>query len=866
MAKVGGSYESVVRGVSEQAPQDRRSGQMWEQVNMISDPVRGLTRRQGSEYLNSQLLGIRVDDVVLEDVATQYTNMDYFCEGKEYELIYSKSPVRRQIGHVEPLYCYNKSDNKFMYVHGSGPIFDAMRANGIASMVNVGKFVFIAAKGWATQWKVDRTNAVNGGPQDGVVWVRNGDFARSYGVGFVHNGTYKWASYKTPSSSYPGALNTSDIHPPTINVDPSDNADVINRKLAEFNSQMATYNKQVADRTNAYNSAVTAYIGESTAQIQPEFIASKLRESMVAQGVDPNHVATAGSYLTFSLEANITTASVEDGGDGSYMRAVVNVVDDPTNLTPKHYNGKVVKVTAKKSNDKDAYYMKAFSKNGAWGFQEVTWKEAAGEITTPTLVFAFGVVTETGMYIASTATDLQGMSGVRVPGFQPSTVGDTISSPQPNFFGKEINYLGVFQDRLLVGQGATIFASRPGNYLSFFRSTILAVEDNDPVEMFALGSEDDTIYWDTSFDRNHVLFGQKFQYIIPGRALLTPKNPSIQIMSAHEDAVLAEPQNSGNFVFFAKDTARKGSLHQIQMGATSDSSEAYECSQQLDKYMKGRPCQIMCNTAPFVIMIRSRNYSNGLYLYTYLDSMQGNERLFDSWSRWEWDKKLGPSCGMAKWRGDIHVYTMRNTESGLWLVADRFNFDTDLAETPYLDSWRQMNVAEQYPLWHTPEFNAISSLAYQKHHEYFMLGSAYDKRNENMDGWQNHKDSLVVGINYQAYSEITSPYIRDRNDKAIIAGRLTLSTVTVAVSDTSSLDGYVITGDRTTQTARFDGRILTRPQNRVGRTPVATTTVSVPVFKEIREHRLRLSASKWLPLTITGLEWVGQWFSNVRRV
>jgi len=46
MAKVSGSYASVVRGVSEQVPQDRRPGQHFEQVNMISDPVRGLARRQ----------------------------------------------------------------------------------------------------------------------------------------------------------------------------------------------------------------------------------------------------------------------------------------------------------------------------------------------------------------------------------------------------------------------------------------------------------------------------------------------------------------------------------------------------------------------------------------------------------------------------------------------------------------------------------------------------------------------------------------------------------------------------------------------------------------------------------------------------
>jgi len=48
MAKVSGSIASVVRGVSQQIPEQRVDGQHAEQINMMSDPVTGLARRRGT--------------------------------------------------------------------------------------------------------------------------------------------------------------------------------------------------------------------------------------------------------------------------------------------------------------------------------------------------------------------------------------------------------------------------------------------------------------------------------------------------------------------------------------------------------------------------------------------------------------------------------------------------------------------------------------------------------------------------------------------------------------------------------------------------------------------------------------------------
>ena len=63
----------------------------------------------------------------------------------------------------------------------------------------------------------------------------------------------------------------------------------------------------------------------------------------------------------------------------------------------------------------------------------------------------------------------------------------------------------------------------------------------------------------------------------------------------------------------------------------------------------------------------------------------------------------------------------------------------------------------------------------------------------------------------------------------------------------------------------FNGRILGQVANMVGRQPIVTTSISVPVGKEVRECKYTLKAKTWLPLTITAIEWTGQSFNNSRR-
>ncbi|QGF20971.1 tail fiber protein [Pectobacterium phage MA13] len=867
--KVDGSYESVVRGVSEQTPSERRSGQMWEQVNMISDPVRGAVRRHGSEYKSHLLLKDQEPALAdLKRAASASTVKSYDCDGRELDIIYRHRSGDTVIG--TPIHAYDKTQGKFLNVQAQGEIWDAIRNNGVNGMVNIGRFLYIGATGYTTKFRVESRMPGANEPKKGVVWIRQGNFSRTYKLQIIFaDGRVDYVEFKTPPASYPKALDTSDIPMPEVPTNPKPGEPWEGPNpgdLQDYQKKLTEYNKAVSERTQEYNSAVTSWIGESTAQIQPEYIAGKLEEALAAIVTVKESIWHEGNYLTVDERALIADIMLFDGGDDTYMRSLFDTVDSPDKLSPRHYPGKVMRISAKKQSKKDSYFMEAFPKlaTGGGAITEVVWRECAGEATVPELMFAVAWADTNTLYIGSTPEQLNAMAPeAKSPLYERSSVGDKYSSPAPMFFGKVIDYMGVHQDRLVVASGAVTFASRPGDYFNWFRQTVLSVEDNDPVEMYALGGEDDTIYWDATFDRNLVLFGRKYQYVLPGRTMLSPKNPTIQIMSANEDAVKAEPKASGSFVFFSQDNATKGSLHQIQLGSVTDSSDAYEVSQTLDKYIKGNPTQILCMRAPNNVFMRSSDNTNGFYVYTYLDSMQGGERLFDSWSRWEWNAKLGVSCGISTYKGDLLSYTWRNSNGKLWIVCDMFNLDTEVSGTAYLDSKRK---AGTIPEWWSDSLTADAFIVYNESHQYYMLGVTLPKVEEYMADWQNDIEHLTVGVGYDAYVVPTSPYLRDRNDKAITTGRLTVSSMVVNVTDTGGLKADLETRDRTTQALNFEGRLLSRKSNLVGRSPIMDTSVKVPVFKEIRDYKVYLRAQKWLPLNISGLEWVGQWFNNVKRV
>lgn len=859
MSKQTGAYESLIKGVSEQVAHQRYPGQHWDQLNMVSDPVRGLARRAGSELISERLLAgvVRSTPTVLD--CRNFREQSLYMGNVEYSLSFrNKAKIA---GSTMPgLTVFDKTNGVLMPVNYSVADANVISAleGGINSVTSVGKFALMAIRGKTPTYTIQDLVTNNSGLQNaGSAWVKGGSYSRTYTLSLKSSstGTVWTVQYTTKASYYPGVLDTSDI-PATV----PDGAGT---------KPNPDYQKLVNDRVYAYQTAVNQWIGDAAADIQPANIAQKLVEAL---GAAPGLVADGVGFLRFDSHISlngIVAVTLDDGGDGSQATAVARIVSDVADLTTKHWVGKVVKVQPQNGNTK-SYYVRAVSKEDTPSqFQNVTWEECPGTLITPTLVTLIGCVVSGQFYMASTPGILQTLAGVEVPRWEPSSAGDLESQPLPTFLTGEIHYLRMFQDRLLIVRNGTVFMSRSGDYFNFFRTSALTVQENDPIEIFALGSEDDVVTSGTLLDRNLILFGKQWQYSIPGSAAITPTSAFVAVQSSYKDTNECNPESTGGLIFFAQRRDNKLTINQMQTGAYADTLQAYEVTQQLNTFLKGTPSQLVAVTSPNAVAVRTSAEDYGFWVYSYLDSAGQSERLFDSWSKWRFSSALGNIISICTKDGYIFVSTLRDTNDGVYMVVDRFSLHT-AADEPHLDSRRGIltpgTLDRSKVLFMSPYAGAYNQASGQ----YYLVGDLYvDDRLTALRAQVGsaQDENLEIGALFDSYVVPTSPYIRDANGLAILDSRLTLGVFDVTVFQSSAMDAYIsdlVSADQSfVQSQRWVARAANSWTLNTQEIK-ESTTVPVPIFKEIREFKVKLASRSWLPLTISSIEWTGQFFTRRR--
>lgn len=927
--KASSSYAPQLRGVSQQIPQERGPGQISEQINMLSDPVEGLSRRHGSLMVAEKSTGLAWVAAADEDVKG-YRTFSYSSGGNDYEVMVRHAS--RPSGSTLPaLMGFNRTTGQFLTY--ARPVTDAqldlMEQGGVSAITNVGKYLFMA--GHSTLPTATSTDlwAAADNQAKSVLWVRGGAYSRTYKATVTKtDNTQVSFEYTTPKSSYPGTLDTSGVPiyaadpaggtqldteaayitadgaygiaslgwaawNPTgmtvtnggaamTNVTPADPANATEYKwvagaptvrfhaslIGDVNVTMEythtkvitnpNYVKTVDDLTNEYQSAVTAWIGTAAEAIQPQAIAEQLKLAAIAAGL-----TTATRSASTVIFDNVKAISATDSGDNTLLRGVANEVTGADEVSSIHAVNKVVKIRARGSAE--AYYLKAVAKDSAVtsGYTEVTWVEGAGVQHAITGGLIYATVQGSSLFVASSASLLDSIITGPAPVFVASTVGDVDTSPLPYFIGKKITWLGVFQDRLLVGAGGIIRASKIGDYLNFFRASVLTVPANDPLEMTAQGAEDDELRYSELYEKNLVVFGKKRQYVISGSQPLTPTAPSFAVLSSHADAAEMPPLAVGGLIFYGKLGEVASSVHQIQPSPRgAESPQSFIVSSQLKEYITKDATEFRAIALPAALFVRTKTSPNSLFIFQYLDRDDG--RAQDSWSRWEFNSGLGKIAGMASTPNGLLVFTLRVLNGIMWLVADNCPLTSGLSTKPYLDSMRTWSAVTEGLGTITLSSGEQYAAAFDASTEWKFLGAPMPNATD-LPADYPLATGLWGGALQNASMTPTNPFMRDRNDEVISTGRLTVTNVVVSTGQSSGFTATV-TDKNGSQVYTYNGRIIGDPNNLIGRTPISNLQQSVVIARETRDYTLTLAARDWLPFTITSMEWVGQFFNHTRRL
>lgn len=867
MAKISGSYASIARGVSQQAPDRRLDGQHQEQINMMSDPVAGLTRRRGTKWI--------ADKRVTTQLASA-TDIEYIKGTRPYDFtheMYGSYTLLHATTQRPTLGAFPTTQLPTLFFKGNATIphtfgtvsidpaaavaINGMLDKGIKTVAKVGELFVLAVNNQLTSGYGDVDEWGGAANKSfGTFWIRGGAYSRKFTITVNIAGTEYSASYTTPSASYPGVLDTSDI--PFEAVD---------------------YTKLVNDRVNAYNSAVTAWIGSAGADVQPPAIAYQLGTALA--GLGSGAVVTVNGPDILVQHSDLRGMAGSDGGDSTMLLTTYLVVPEAGKAPARTLPGKILKVQP--TDTSPVYYLKARGLAGSVAFGQVAWEESTGEANTPAVVFLYAALTTaTTLLIVDNPTrlgELLPTRGWSFPTMNGRVVGDSDTSPAPHFIGRQIDYLGVFQDRLVVASGGVVNMSEVGNYLNFFRTSVLTVRDSDPIEIFAVGAETDTIRHSTIFDKSLVLFGDKQQYTIDGRIPVTPSTTTVIQSSAHEDATDVAPVTNGELVFFAKRRESLSSMYQIEIGDVQDTSRASAVDQQLADYLVGTPVQVLGTTAPNMVLLRTTGSYTSMFVFRYLDS--GRQRILDSWSKWEYPAECGLLVGLSRFEDQVLMFFWREATGrvgvGGFISVDSQSLLTTQDDYPHLDSTRPYSELSSWgdKAWFNQPF--LTAVVKTKGSAWLQGETPATKFSSQYD--PDYKQALtrliadyptvveadvVAGVQFSSSVSLTSPFRRDQNGVAVTTGRLVVGRIDVSYRNTSGMVVDVETPIGTTRALTFSGRIMGSASASYA-VPVGTGSVPAFIGRESRGYTATIASRDWKPLTITAIEYTGQYFFNSRR-
>lgn len=803
--KIAGSYGSLIRGVSQQAPEVRIEGQHTEQVNMLSDPVAGLTRRRGTIFkANKALTTLAANQAAALGTFGGYRQLLHTTGGKDYLILMrDKSNANTSAQSLPPVMCYNVTDNAWLDVAWNGTQGDTVNNNGVAAAVSIGRYLLFSVQSLPCYIVNSSVYGVTNNHRP-VVWVRGAVYDRTYTVRAPNGTTF---SYTTPSST-------------------------------------------------------------STSVLTPSMIAQQLGNAASAAGLVS--VQVTGSHVSWNSPAYASgqDISVSDGGDGSLIRGIYDTVDSVDKLSFAGINGQIIKV----QTGQDAwFYVKAATKgNVANVLTECVWREAAGTIQGQSL-YGLGV----GRIVGSTLYVGYGEAGnpnglvhmpaqtEPVPTLVPSSAGDVGLNVAPRWLTHQITFMSLFQDRLLVGSDAALSVSAAGDYLNFFRSTMVTVPVSDPFEMVAQGGEDDILRWGVSYNRNLVIFGDKRQYIISGNTALTPTAANMSVMTVYPDAATCRPMAAGGQIFYARDREGSVGVHQIQPGAYVESAESFAASAQIGTYIPAPAAEFaLVAGAPSLLAVRSRVKGNGLWVFSYLDAPDGRKQ--EAWYRWEFNPLCGNLLSAYSTANGLLLLWARQSNGTLYLVADLMPMSTTDNALPYLDSMRKANtlLGGSGEVWNNqPGWNC----AFDNTTDRFLIGGTLaDDRVPLTTEYPTEAPSLWAGLPFDSYVIPTNPYARDKDGKALLSGRTTVTLLRVNTRLSSGM-AWEVTAGGLTKDGDFNGRRMGDTLNVIGRVPISSTIVSVPIGRETRAYSLKLMARKWFPLNLSGIEWTGQSFNRTPR-
>lgn len=204
-------------------------------------------------------------------------------------------------------------------------------------------------------------------------------------------------------------------------------------------------------------------------------------------------------------------------------------------------------------------------------------------------------------------------------------IGSTVTNPTPSFVNKSLNDIFFYKNRLGFASGGNIILSETGGYYNFYSKTVLEIIDDDPIDIAIPSSDATNIYYAVAFQSGLFVFTKDTQYILKHTDTFSPLTVAFDLISKTPMDTNVEPINASNSLFFISKVGTSSSqLREYKYSNDTLVADGIDLSVQTPSLLPNISKLIVDITLGYVIMT-SDTTPSVVYCYKYLQ--QGSERV-----------------------------------------------------------------------------------------------------------------------------------------------------------------------------------------------------------------------------------------------
>ena len=614
------------------------------------------------------------------------------------------------------------------------------------------------------------------------------------------------------------------------------------------------------DYSGDYTAPAAGSTGGNAEEVSGAYVAQQLRDSLVANGLPAGNVSVRGAYLFFYGLSNCVVSS--DAGDtyaGVSNQSRVDQEQDLPAQLPAEADGAMCRVGT--ASSETAWYQ--------FDYGSRTWSE----------VGAYDSITK----ITNMPRELAADDQIIARDWEGRLAGNDDNNENPGFVENGyITGIAAFQGRLVLLSGSVVDMSASGLYQRFYRSTVTSLLDTDRISISSASAQDSVYRTAIQFNRDLVLFANSMQAVVPGSAVLTPTNASISITSTYECDSRVTPVMAGQTVIYPnkRNNSYAGILELIPSPYTASQYTTQDATVHLPRYIPGRVLQMQNSSVTNMAFIRMSNDRQSLLVYEFMWGGQDGGKMQAAWHSWKFPYVV---LSVQALEDEVFLYLQGPSPGNKLLVLsmdprEGYNLGAEYT-VAYTDLQKQVTVTDGVftvpevlrPTGWENSFKEDLALAYPTSSsmaptEVGLLEIAGTNQIRTVRGVPD--GVYMLGRRYNSSFTLTTPVLRDQNDKLVGSGHVRLLRLDIAVRNSGHFDVHVTDTPRDVDwSGELSGILMNSKELTLGSVlRVDLATITIPCRTNADTTEVTLFTDKTQELNVLDISYILRYNQRRRRI